>query len=271
MKKIAIQGKSASYHDIAAKKFFGSDIKTFNYDLPFKNVFYGLKQHGYGVVAIENSLYGSINEVYDLLALSTCQIIGEVYLRIEHCLIGLPNANIKSLTEVHSHPIALAQCEDYLDGPLKHTQRFEHFDTAGSVESVKQWKDPKIAAIASKQAAMLHGMKVLVKNIETNKENYTRFVVLSTDSKAPKKPNKASIILKTADKPGALHEALGVFAKRDLNLSKLESRPIIGKAWHYMFYVDVESPNVPSQLTLAINDLKAKACEVQLLGTYEKG
>lgn len=271
MKKIAIQGKPASYHDIASKKFFGDKVETINYDLPFKNVFKGMNKHGYAVVAIENSLYGSINEVYDLLALSNCQIIGEVYLRIEHCLIGLPGADIKSLKEVHSHPIALAQCENYLDTTLKHVQRFEHFDTAGSVIDVKQWDNPSIVAIASQQAATLHNLVVLANNIETNKENYTRFVILSKSSRPIKNPTKASIILKTADKPGSLYDALGVFAKRELNLSKLESRPIIGKAWHYLFYVDIESPNISGQLELAIKDLKNKDCEVQLLGVYEKG
>ncbi|MCA9342763.1 ACT domain-containing protein [Candidatus Saccharibacteria bacterium] len=271
MRKVAIQGKLASYHDIAAKKFFGQDTQTVNFDLPFKNVFKGLKKHGNAVVAIENSLYGSINEVYDLLASNKYQIVGEVYLRIEHCLIGTPGATIKNLTEVHSHPIALAQCENYLDSTLKHVQRFEHFDTAGSVEAAKQWSNPKIAAIASKEAATLHDMEILAKNIETNKENYTRFVVLSTQEKRQSMPTKASLILKTADKPGALHEALGVFTQLNLNLSKLESRPIIGKAWHYMFYIDIESPDINSKLELAIKDLLLKRCEVQLLGAYEKG
>lgn len=270
MNKIAIQGKQASYHDIAARRYYGDSVITVNYDLPFKNVFAGLKEHGQAVVAIENSLYGSINEVYDLLESTNSYIIGEIYLRIEHCLLGLPGAKIAELKEVHSHPIALAQCEEYLDTDLKHVQRFEHFDTAGSAESVKKWGNKTIAAIAGREAAQLHGLEILANNIETNKENYTRFVVLSSQEKHIDRPTKASLTLKTADKPGALYEALGFFAKQGLNLSKLESRPIIGKAWHYVFYLDVESPNISSLLPPVVDRLKSVGCEVQLLGLYEK-
>ena len=269
MKLIAIQGKTASFHDIAAKQFFG-DVQTTNYDLPFKNVFEGLKNADYAVVAIENSLYGSINEVYDLLLEYMYPIVGEIYLRIEHCLIACQAVDIQTITEVHSHPIALAQCEEYLDSELKNAERYEHFDTAGSVESVKTWAKPNVAAIASEDAAQLHNMHILAKNIETNKENYTRFVVLSKKTQELTDISKASLIIKTADKPGALHEALGYFAKHKLNLSKLESRPIVGKAWHYMFYIDVESKELADKLPLVINLLQKAGCDVQLLGSYVK-
>lgn len=270
MRTIAIQGSSASYHDIATRQFFGDDIQTINCDLPFKNVFNTLAKADNAVVAIENSLHGSINEVYDLLLANNVNIIGEVYLKVSLCLIGLEGATIDELEEVHSHPIALSECEDYLDSALAHVQRFEHFDTAGSVADVKKWNNPKIAAIAGEQASKLHNMTSLARNIETHHENYTRFVVLGKSRGKLKKATKASLILKTADKPGALHEALGHFVSRDLNLSKLESRPIIGNAWHYLFYVDVESAAVAEKLPLVTKDLLKSGCEVQLLGTYEK-
>lgn len=270
MRTVAIQGQKASYHDIAAKQFFNEDIQTINCDLPFKNVFEALKTTDNAVVAIENSLHGSINEVYDLLLASDVSIIGEVYLKINLYLIGLDTAKIGELQEVHSHPVALSECEDYLDTILAHVQRFEHFDTAGSVADIKKWNNPKIAAIAGKQAAKLHDMKIMAKNIETHHQNYTRFVVLGSPLSQSQRASKASLILKTTDKPGALHEALGHFVNRDLNLSKLESRPIIGNAWHYMFYVDVESNAITKQLPLVTKDLLKSGCEVQLLGAYKK-
>ncbi len=271
--KVAIQGQQASFHDIAAKQFFPGDIKTINCDLPFRLVFDALNRQeaDYAVVAIENSLYGSINEVYDLLLESKAQIIGEVYLQISQCLIGFPGTKISDIKEVHSHPVALSQCETYLDTTLAHSERFEHHDTAGSVADIKQWGDPSRAAIASRAAAQLHGMAVLDENIETNKQNYTRFVVLQTNALAVSAADKTSLVLTTpADtKPGALHRALGAFADRSLNLLMLQSRPIIGKAWHYMFYLDIAAGQDDEQFIAAISELQSQGCQVQLLGSYK--
>jgi prephenate dehydratase len=270
MKTVSIQGEPASYHDIATRQFFGDDVQLDCQD-SFKAVFSTLKdgRADFAVIALENSLYGSINEVYDLLLKYKFWILGEVYLRIEHCLIGLPGSRMNGIKEVHSHPVALAQCEDYLDTKLAHAERFEHHDTAGSVADVKKWNDITKAAIASKAAAELYNLTVLAKNIETNNENYTRFVVLHKN-RQDLDANKTSLVLQTDNSPGALYRALGAFADRNINLSKLQSRPIIGRAWKYMFYIDVEAGILDANLTEALLQLEDQGCTVVVLGSYEK-
>lgn len=267
--RVAIQGVGASFHDIAAKQFFGDDIAIVpceTFTETFQALADGAADHA--VVALENSLFGSINEVYDLLLKHKFWISGEVYLRIEQCLIGLSEARIKSVKEVHSHPVALAQCEVYLDTKLAHAERFEHHDTAASVADIKKWGDPTKTAIASAAAAKLYDMKILAHEIETNRQNYTRFVVLEQQSKHIKDANKTSLVLTTDHKPGALYNALGAFADRNLNLTKLQSRPIIGQAWHYMFYVDVAAPADDPDFKAAQADLHRQNCEVTILGSY---
>lgn len=269
--RVALQGQKASFHDIAAKQFFGEDIdiipcKTFAGT--FATLSSGKADRA--VVAIENSLFGSINEIYDLLLEHRFWICGEVYLRVEQCLIGLQGAFLQKIAEVHSHPVALAQCEDFLDKKLPRAKRFESYDTASSVAEVKQWDNPTKAAIGSAAAAKLHGLKILAREIETNKQNYTRFVVLQKNMKSIKGTDKTSLVLVASHQPGSLYKALGVFAKRDINISKLQSRPIIGQAWHYMFYVDVDVGS-STKLVESLAGLKQQGCEVTVLGTYKNG
>jgi len=268
-KTISIQGEAASFHAIAAGRYFGSELELLGQET-FLGTFDALREGkaDYAVAALENSLFGSINEVYDLLQRHKFWICGEVYLRIEQCLIGLPDARIDMIREVHSHPVALAQCEQYLDTMLKQAERFEHHDTAGSVADIKRWADPAKAAIAGSAAAKLHGMKILAREIETNKQNYTRFVVLSREILPNESANKTSLILSTDHQPGALYNALGTFANRGLNLSKLQSRPIVGKAWHYVFYVDVNAGTQSKKLKDAIAELQQQNCTVSILGSY---
>ncbi len=268
---VAIQGQSASFHDIAAQQYLGHNIELVACDT-FAQVFAALasKKADKAVVAIENSLFGSINEVYNLLLKRKFWISGEVFLRISQCLIGLPGSKISDITEVHSHPVALAQCEDYLDSKLAQAERFEHHDTAGSVADIKRWGDPAKAAIASAGAAKLHGMSVLARGIETNKQNYTRFVILDAKRTDDKNATKTSMVLTAQHKPGALYRALGVFADLNMNLTKLQSRPVIGRAWHYMFYLDVVASE-PNALSLALKQLKQQGCEVIILGSYKSG
>jgi prephenate dehydratase len=271
--KIAIQGQQASFHDIAARQFFGQDIDIIACET-FAETFERLAdgQAEQAVVAIENSLFGSINEVYDLLLKEKTWIRGEVYQHISQCLIGLPGASLANIKEVHSHPVALAQCEAYLNANLPQAERFEHHDTAGSVADVKQWNDPTKAAIASRGAAELHGMAVLAEEIETHKQNYTRFVVVQPQPPASSEvTSKTSMVLVTSHQPGALYHALGAFAKQSINLTKLQSRPIIGQTWHYMFYVDVSVGSTDPALQTALVELKTQNCEVTILGSYQAG
>lgn len=270
--RIAIQGDKASFHDIAAVQFFGADIERVCCDT-FKETFAAVRdgKADLAVCAIENSLFGSINETYDLLVQNNFEICGEIYLRIEQCLIGLPGTKLEDISEVYSHPVALAQCEEFLDTALPHAERLEHHDTAASVSFVKEHGNANAAAIASREAAQLHSMEVLAESIETNKQNYTRFIVLQPSGQKVPGTNKTSVIIKTSHQPGALYKALGTFADRSINLSKLQSRPIIGKAWHYMFYVDLEVGADDPNLTKSLQALQQQGCETKVLGSYVSG
>lgn len=274
MSRIAIQGVEASFHDIASKQFFGDTLFSTVYCDTFKEVFTMLDEGtaDYAVVAVENSLHGPVNQVYDLLLDSHFWIVGEVLLRIEHCLIGLPGAQLSGITEVHSHEVAIPQCEDFLDSKLPNARRIVEHDTAGSVVKIKEAGDKHLAAIASTQAANLHSMQVIASNIETNQENFTRFIILTKQHTRVDGANKTSLILQTKDDThaGILYHALKAFADRQLNLTLLHSRPIIGKAWHYMFYIDVEAGIADQNLKQALLNLEEQHFNVKVLGSYEK-
>lgn len=265
--KIAIQGLDTSFHALAAKQLFGDEATLAHY-ATFPTVFRALhtQEVDHAVVAIENSLYGSINEVYDLLLKYHFWITGEVYEKIGLHLLGLPGATIPDITDVYSQAPALAEAEDFLDQKLALAHRHEHTDTALAAEEIAQWKKPHNAAIASRAAAEKYGLSILAENIETHRQNYTRFLALSRTQ--PKETgNKSSLTFQTNDTPGSLHAALGVFAKRNINLTKLESRPIIGKAWQYMYYVDIAAATTPD----LAEELAQYAQNIRLLGNYTAG
>jgi len=268
--KVAIQGEKASFHDVAATQFFGKDIELICCET-FHETFAALAdgRADHAVCAIENSLYGSIIETYDLLIKNDFVIIGEVYLRIEQCLIGMPGADVASIQEVYSHPVALAQCEEYLDTTLPKAERFEYHDTAASVAKVRDLGDPTIAGIASSAAAKLYDMEVLAHSIETDKQNYTRFIVIDKEHAAPERASKTSLMLVTTHNPGGLYRALGTFAHEMINLSKLESRPIIGNAWEYMFLVDIDAGMQDERTKRALEHLQFQNCKYTILGSYE--
>ncbi|MBI2798335.1 prephenate dehydratase [Candidatus Saccharibacteria bacterium] len=269
---VSIQGETGSFHHIAARHFFGGQLEILARD-SFAGVFSDLQQAkaDFAVVAVENSLAGSINEVYDLLREDGQKIIGEVYMRISLNLIGQPDAKISDVRQIYSHPVALMEAEQYLAN-LSGVDVHERHDTAGSVAYIAKSKDKSLAAISSKESAKLYGMKVLAADIETDKQNHTRFVLLvPRGCKNPDGANKSSIIITTNHQPGALYNALGVFAKRNINLSKLESRPIIGKGWHYYFYLDFDAGLDEHRSKQALSELKDYTGEINILGTYIKG
>jgi prephenate dehydratase len=175
--------------------------------------------------------------------------------------------------EVHSQIFALSECEDFLDTKLAHAKRFEEHDTAGSAALVKKWNEPSKAAIASRQAAELYGLEILASGIESHHENYTRFAILAPHKEAVKNANKTSLVLTTqADtKPGALLRALQIFAKRNINLTMLQSRPMPGKAWHYLFYVDIEIGISHPSFQEVLTELETAGCHSNLLGSYRAG
>lgn len=269
--RVAIQGQAASYHDQAAHKFFGNNIELVGCH-NFRTTFQTLhdKKADYAVLAVENSLYGTINEVYDLLLKSKFWVMGEVYLRVELCLVGMPGTKLPDIKQVHSQAPALAQCEEFLDTKLPQATRFEEEDTAGSAALVKQLGTHSAAAIASEEAAKLYNLAVLKRNIETHHQNFTRFAVLSPTRKIIKGANKTSLVLTTpADtKPGALFHALESFAKRNINLTMLQSRPVLGKAWHYFFYFDVEVGSEDPNFKLALSELNKSGWRTTVLGSY---
>ena len=265
---VAIQGFAASFHEIAAKRIFGEDIQL-KYCRTFKEAFQELEEGKVdrAVVAIENSLYGSINDVYDLLLQHRFWICGEIYEHIGLHLMGPQGSNLQNVTDVYSMAPALGEAEAYLDENLPKAERHEHADTALAAKEVADWGDPTKAAVASRSAADAYGLAILASNIETHHENYTRFIALSRVEVASSNVTKTSITFQTADTPGSLHAALGVFASRSINLSKLESRPIVGNAWQYMYYVDFDASFSEAIQT----ELSKHATNIRVLGSYTNG
>ena len=218
-------------------------------------------------MTLENSLSGSIHENYDLLLEYDLRIVGEITLRIIHHLIGHPGTGIDSINRVLSPPMVFQQCRQFLDRhpsweliPVK--------DTAGAVKEISQAANPADAAIASKEAAEIHGMEVIEEGIETNPRNYTRFVVIGTDQLEKGPRRKSSFIFATGNRPGALYDVLKIYADNGINLVKLESRPIHGKPWEYMFYVDIEADAESEEFKHILDLLADKTDYLKILGSY---
>jgi prephenate dehydratase len=266
--RVAIQGERGSYHHIAAENYFGSDIELICCE-SFAAVFDALGSGAAdtAVVAVENSTAGSVHPVYDLLLRHDFFITGEVYEPIHHCLVALPGTEIIDIERVYSHPMALPQCADFLDENLPHAERIEFSDTAASAKHIKQTNDKHAAAIASSLAAKLENLQILRSNVEDYHHNVTRFLVLSPSHKVAPGANKSSFVLETPHKPGALVSALKVLADADINLTKLESRPIPSEPWRYQFLIDVETGG--GKLHESAEKLKALGCAVRILGEYK--
>lgn len=267
MKRIAIQGQPGSFHHGVAVKFFESEIDIVCRET-FASTFKALASDEADaiVTAVENSLYGTLHEVIDLVLRYDFPIIGEYTEHINQQLVGFAGTKLTDITEVYSHPAALDQCRDWLQSNLPDAEIIEHHDTAGAVQFVKESGNHHYAAIAGDTAAALYEMSVLAADIEDEKENFTRFFVLAKSAGDPATTNKASLLLTTTHESGALYRALGVFNEQHLNLTKLESRPIRGEAFHYQFFVDVECDS--RQLERTTEQLDALGCDVRVLGQY---
>lgn len=266
--KIAIQGNTGSFHHLAAQRWFGDDIEIVPCET-FLEVFQALEDHiaDHAICAVENSLYGSINEVYDLLLGFKYPIVGELPEHIHQQLIGFSGADLSHIERVYSHPVALSQCERFLDEFLPHAERIEHHDTAEAVGLIKQLGNPSYAAIAGHAAAQVHSMQLLREDIEDEATNFTRFLILDPMKPTVNGANKASLVLRTSHAPGALYRALGVFAGLGINLTKLHSRPIRGQVWKYQFFIDIEADK--RQLDIALSELNNLGCDVTVLGHYK--
>jgi prephenate dehydratase len=266
---VAYQGEPGSFSEQAARTYFGA--KTRLKPLPaFADVFADVEHHpaGFGIVPIENSLFGSIHQVYDLLLKHKLYIIGEVKLRIELHLMALPKTTQKSIRTIYSQLQAIGQCENFL-GTLKNVKVEAVHDTAAAARLIQEGKRLDAAAIASEQAARVHGLRILKRNIESSHRNYTRFIALAGKSIHPAGKIKTSLVFAVKDIPGALFKTLAVFALRDINLLKVESRPIIGKPWEYLFYVDVEGSPDHDPLRQALYHLTEVCTFVRVLGNYQ--
>jgi chorismate mutase / prephenate dehydratase len=265
----AFQGEIGAYGEEAAANFFGPDVHLepcASFDDVFTTVSRAKTQ--FGVVPVENSLEGSINRVYDLLLNSNLMVCGEIEVRIAHCLIGNPGANLSSVRKVYSHPQALAQSQRFLKN-LK-AELIPAYDTAGSVKNVKERGSRSLAAVASARAADIYEMSVLAKEIEDNSNNFTRFFILGANDAPPSGNDKTSLVFSLNHRPGALYEALNEFARRQINLVKIESRPTRQKLWDYNFYVDFEGHRTQPEAQEAIASLSQHTFFVKVLGSYPK-
>src|SRR2546422_9993715 len=220
----------------------------------------------WGLVAMDNSQAGSINETYDLFLRHGLHLVGETVVRVDHCLLALPGSAIDDLREVVSHPQAIAQCEEFLSA-LDVTVRAE-YNTAGAAKRIAENRLERVAAIASRRAAELYGLEVLADRIQTYPDNYTRFGALSRDPSPLGEPDKSSFVFGVGHVAGSLYRCLGAFAERHLNLTKLESRPRPGRPWEYVFYADVEAPAQLPEMVEALAALSEHATFTRLLGTY---
>ena len=276
MRKIAIQGVKGSYHDIAAHKNFKDEEIELICCNTFEEVFAQMKKDSdvIGVIAIENTIAGSLLHNYELLRESGATILGEHKLRISHSIMCLPEDNWEDLTEVNSHPVALAQCRDFLHNHPE-LKVVETEDTAGSAENIRKNNLRGHAAICSKYAAGLYDMKILEEGIETNKHNFTRFLVISNpwladELKDRSKVNKANIVFSLPHSEGSLSQVLSIFSFYKINLTKIQSLPIIGREWEYMFYVDVMF-NDYLRYKQSIDAVTPLTKALKILGEYAEG
>jgi prephenate dehydratase len=264
---IAFQGEPGAYSEAAALKYCPgtSVLPCPSFEEVFSAVAEGRATHG--ILPMENSIGGSIHRNYDLLVEHELPIVGEVELRVDHCLLALPGTALEDLRVVYSHPQALAQVEKALS-QMRGVEVVAVYDTAGAAKMVREGGRPDAGAVASRRAADVFGLAVLRESIQDFSDNITRFSVIARESAEIPDANKTSIVFALHSKPGALFKALAGFALRDINLTKLESRPLRGKPWEYAFYVDVEVPRNHPGCERALADLAEFSHWVRTLGSY---
>lgn len=268
--KVAILGISGSFHEIAAEKYYGESIEIIECKT-FKELCEALKHDlaEAGVMAIENSLTGSILQNYTLLNAYNFKIVGETYVGIKMNLMVYPGVKISDLRQIQSHPIAIQQCRDFIETMATGVKIVECFDTAGAAKEIAEKRYKDIAAIAGDRVAEKYGLEILKEHIEDHKKNFTRFVVLSKEGVFTESNNKASISFELCHKAGALADVLQVFKKDNINISKIQSLPIIGKPNEYAFHLDIDWGDYKSY-ERAINNLLKQVSFLNILGEYKK-
>jgi len=268
-KRVAIQGIKASFHEEAAFKFFGEDIETIECT-SFKQTFQKLAngEADFVVMAIENSIAGSLLPNYSLLREYNFPVIGEVYLHIQLHLMALPGVAFEDIKTVTSHPIAIRQCGDFLDD-FPDLKIIESSDTAACAKKIKEEQLTDTVAIANTLAAKLYGLNILERRIESNKKNYTRFLILTDKQRETKNANKASLCFQVSNDVGSLANVLNILAENDINMSKIQSMPVLGKRNEYNFYVDVEWSN-SQNYDDAIRRILKHTVNFSIMGEYVK-
>lgn len=266
---VATQGLPGSFHHIVVHKYFGPEVKLLHKD-KFRDVFEAVEsgEADYGLVATENTLFGSIYDTMDLVEEFHFPIIGEHIEKIEHYLFGNADAEPSAITHIYSQIMALRQCDNWLRTHYPDAELIEYFDTAAAVAMVAESPDPSLAAIGSRLAGELAGAKILAPSIQDETTNMTRFIVLQKHGQPPADANYASLILTTTHQPGALYQALGVFDREHINLTSIVSRPKRGEPWLYRFHITVEAAG--PTLHRAIDRAKALGCSVVVLGEYKQ-
>lgn len=266
--KVSFQGEPGAYSEQAVFNYFGAaeTVPCESFDMMFDSVISGRSDAA--LAPIENSLAGSIHQNYDLLLRHDLHIVGEYFLRVRHCLIAMPGARMEDIQTAISHPQALGQCAAYLRG--KGIKPETVYDTAGSVKMLKASGAMDTAAIASKRAAELYGMQILEEGIEDNQENFTRFLAIQKQAVVPSGESKTSIVFTLKNVPGSLFKAMSVFALRDIDLTKIESRPLQGKPWEYLFYIDLVGSTQDETVQRALDHLIEYAVTLRVLGSYPR-
>ena len=262
---VSFQGERGAYSEEAARSFFDKEIETIP-KVSFAEVLDSVfnDQAQFAVLPVENSLEGSVGESYDLLYSTTLNATGEIYHRIEHCLIG--TGSIDKIDTVYSHPQALGQCRKFIS---KHNMKtIPTYDTAGSVKMVKDLNKENYAGIASRDAARIYQMPIILDNIANNLNNYTRFLVLSKQTSSQTSNDKTSIIFSIKHEPSSLFKIIENFHKNNVNLTKIESRPTKSNTWEYNFYVDFDGHQDDSTISKMLAKVKQETLFMKILGSY---
>ncbi|MFA6838296.1 MAG: prephenate dehydratase [Dysgonamonadaceae bacterium] len=275
MKRVAIQGGAGAYHEIAARKYFSNEELEIVPCITFRDIFKEAQKDPslIGIMAIENTIAGSLLQNHDLLRQSDLQIAGEYKLRISHSLAALPGQTIDQIYEVISHPIALMQCEDFLE-TLPDIKIVEHEDTALAAKEIRDKSLKGYAAVCSNLAAEMYGLQVLAKGIETNKRNFTRFLILAREEmlvevQKDNHINKSSLVFILSHKEGSLSQVLSVLSFYGINLTRIQSLPIIGREWEYQFYIDLTFTNF-ERYRQSIDAILPLVRDLKILGEYRE-
>lgn len=276
MRKVAIQGGLGAYHGIAAENFFEGEEVDIIPCITFRDIFTTIKKdpNAIGIMAIENTIAGSLLPNHQLLKENKFPIAGEYKLRIAHCLAALPEQSIHEIKEVSSHPIALMQCVDFLDS-LPHLKVVEHEDTALAAKDIAKDKIMGNAAICSKRAAQIYGLNILAEEIETNKHNYTRFLIFANpwivdELQKNEVLDKATIVFTLPHTEGSLSKVLSVLSFYGINITRIQSLPIIGREWEYQFYIDLKFSNY-DRYRQSLQAIRPLISELKILGEYPEG